>query len=159
MSLDVSPEHDMNVKMMPATESDIEFMLEIDKLFFKDYVIALDGAFDDGRWRGYLQCDLPRAFVLAHGERQIGYYRYSVVETGDVPYVYLRVIAVLPEEQGRGYRRMMYEHFKARVRNAGFSDIKLRCPHTSDAIDCYLRLGYRALGDEPRARLFVKEMG
>ena len=54
----------MKCAISQADEHDINFMLEIDKLFFKEYLINLDGSFDEKIWREYLRQGIPRVFVI-----------------------------------------------------------------------------------------------
>jgi N-acetylglutamate synthase-like GNAT family acetyltransferase len=148
----------MNTTISQATKNDIDFMLEMDKLNFEDYIISLDGVFDEQKWRKHLDDDLPRAFVIKIGDQNIGYFRYSVIKEDSEEYAYLRVIAIAPNQQGHGYGTNLYQFFEAHVSDLNIKTIKLSCPLSSKAHSWYPKLGYHLTEEKELAKCFEKQI-
>ncbi|MBU0504554.1 MAG: GNAT family N-acetyltransferase [bacterium] len=148
----------MKTIISQATKNDIDFMLEMDKLNFEDYIIGLDGSFDETKWRRHLNDDLPRAFVMKKHDQSIGYFRYSVIDENSEKHAYLRVIAIKPDQQGHGYGYTLYQYFESLVSGLNIETIKLSCPLSSNAHDWYPKLGFHLTEEKDLAKCFEKQM-
>ena len=133
----------MNSVIRKANESDIDFMLSLDKEYFEEYIVSVDGKFDESIWRKYLNSDLSRAAVQLNESQRIGYFRYSELHEESEKFAYLRVIAITKQMQNQGFGKTLYLHFESEIKKQGHSIIRLSCPLSSNAIAWYPKLGFK----------------
>jgi N-acetylglutamate synthase-like GNAT family acetyltransferase len=133
-------------------------MYGLDMKYFYEYLVELNGKFNQDQWYGYLRKDLPRAYILFEKKSKVGYFRYSIIRKNKEPTILLRVIAIHPNWRGKGYGKALYEYFENLVKKQNFKQIELNCPLKLESISWYPKLGYILKNKDKLAGSFQKNL-
>ena len=123
-----------------ATRADAPFMARVAELAYSPYLTRMDGARPGPMDTDYRESvDRCEAWVAESGSQGVGFLLLVPEDTC----LLLEGVAVLPEQQGRGYGRALLELAEERAQVTGLARIRLYTHETMvENQRLYERLGY-----------------
>lgn len=92
-----------NIKLVPYTDEDYEFVYEVKKNAYKKYVEECWGAWNEEDQRTYFKKFITtvrdNAYIIMDADKKIGFYNGEVLENGNYE---VGNICIIPEYQGKG---------------------------------------------------------
>ncbi len=93
----------MNIKLIPYTDNDYEFVYDIKKISYEKYVKECFGAWVEEDQRNFFEKFISsvknNAFIIIADDKKIGFYNGEILDNGDYE---IGNICILPEYQGKG---------------------------------------------------------
>ena len=92
-----------NIKLVPYTDKDYEFVYEVKKNAYKKYVEECWGSWVEDDQRKYFEKFIntvkDNAYIIMDGDNKIGFYNGEILENGNYE---VGNICIIPEYQGKG---------------------------------------------------------
>lgn len=92
-----------NIKLVPYTDADYEFVYEVKKNAYKKYVEECWGTWNEEAQRTYFEKFMTtvrnNAYIIMDNDKKIGFYNGEVLENGNYE---VGNICIIPEYQGKG---------------------------------------------------------
>lgn len=132
----------MDPNLRTATDSDLEFLLDLRRRALGEYVIETWGRWDDARQRDYLIERLEQSLIqiVQCDGSDVG--MFSVEERPDE--VFLENVVLLPDWQNRGIGTRLVTGLQEKAREKG-RPVRLEVLRVNPARRLYERLGFRVI--------------
>ena len=145
----------MNYNLVPITEKDYEFVYELKKNAYKEYVEVNWGTWDEGAQREYfkkfIEAYKDNTCLIEVGEKVIGFYNDEFLENGDYE---VGNICIIPEYQGKGIGTKI---LKDVMQHYADKNIHIQCFKQNPVGKLYERLGFVANGETKTHYQMIKE--
>lgn len=146
----------MNIdyKLIPITEKDYEFIYELKKNAYKEYVEANFGTWDEVAQREYFKKFIEfykdTTYLIGLDEKVIGFYNDEFLENGDYE---VRNICIIPEYQGKGIGTKILKDILEQYKD---KNIHIQYFKQNPVGKLYERLGFIANGETKTHYQMVK---
>jgi GNAT superfamily N-acetyltransferase len=131
--------------MRPAIAEDLDFLYEVKKAAFREYIEQTYGPWDDAFQREIHErrfTEQPFRIVSFDGT-DVGYVSHEIDEQS----FYVHQLFLLPEHQCKGYGRRCMEAIIEEARALGLP-VRLQVLFVNErALDFYRRLGFQIIGE------------
>ena len=147
----------MNIeyKLIPITEEDYEFIYELKKNAYKEYVEANWGAWDETAQREYfkkfIEVYKDTTYLIQLDEKVIGFYNDEFLENGDYE---VGNICIVPEYQGRGIGTKILKDIMEQYAD---KNIHIQYFKQNPVGKLYERLGFVANGETKTHYQMIKQ--
>ena len=145
------------MKLVKYTDLDYEFVCEVKKNAYKQYVIKCFGSWDEEVQRKYFDEFIHKvkdnAFIIMFDNKQIGFYNGEILDNGNYQ---IGNICIMPEYQKKGIGTKLLTEIINKYRDY---DIELQCFKQNPAISLYSRLGFVFNGETEFHYKMIKHKG
>ena len=145
---------DTDYRLVPITEMDYEFIYELKKNAYKQYVELNWGAWDEAAQREYfkkfIEAYKDTTYLIELDEKVIGFYNDEFLENGDYE---VGNICIIPEYQGKGIGTKI---LKDVLEQYSDKDIHIQYFKQNPVGNLYQRLGFVPNGETPFHYQMVK---
>ena len=134
-----------NVKLIPYSDEDYEFVYEVKKNAYKKYVEQCWGKWDDidqkNRFKESMEKTFDRTYIIMFNDERIGFYQGQVVNERTY---YIENICIIPEYQGKGIGR---EILKSVINEYSDKNIEIQYFKQNPVGNLYKKLGFEPNGE------------
>ena len=134
-----------NVKIVPYTDDDYEFVYEVKKNAYKKYVEECWGAWIEEEQRKYFKKFIDtvkdNAYIIMDGNTRIGFYNGEILENGNYE---VGNICIIPKYQGKGIGTTI---LKDKLEENKDRNIEIQYFKQNPVGELYKRLGFIPNGE------------
>ena len=134
-----------NVKIVPYTDDDYEFVYEVKKNAYKKYVEECWGAWIEDDQKTYFEKFINvvrnNAYIIMSGNTRIGFYNGKILENGNYE---VGNICIIPEYQGKGIGTTI---LKDKLEENKDRNIEIQYFKQNPVGELYKRLGFIPNGE------------
>ena len=99
-----------DIKLVPYTDDDYDFVYEVKKNAYKKYVEECWGSWEEENQKNYFEKFIStvkdNAYIIMYGDKKIGFYNGEILENGNYE---VGNICIIPEYQGKGIGKQIME--------------------------------------------------
>lgn len=136
---------DSNIKLIPYTDDNYEFVYEVKKNAYKKYVEECWGPWNEEAQRGFFDKFInsvkDNAYIIMDGDNKIGFYNGEVLSNGNYE---VGNICIIPEYQGKGIGTKI---LKEKIEENKDRDIEIQYFKQNPVGALYERLGFIPNGE------------
>ncbi len=129
-----------NIRLIPYTDDDYEFVYEVKKDAYKKYVEECWGAWNEEDQRVYFEKFITtvkdNAYIIMDVDKRIGFYNGEILENGNYE---VGNICIIPEYQGKGIGTKL---LKDKLQENKYRDIEIQYFKQNPVGKLYERLGF-----------------
>ena len=147
----------MNIKLVPYTDSDYEFVYEVKKNAYIKYVEACWGPWNEEVQRSlfekFITTVKDNAYIIMDNDQRIGFYNGEIIENGNYE---IGNICIIPKYQGKGIGTKILKYKIEEFKNR---NIEIQYFKQNPVGSLYTRLGFIPNGEKEFYYLMIKPKG
>ena len=133
------------IKLVPYTDNDYEFVYNVKKGAYKEYVEQCWGKWDDidqkNRFKESMEKTFDRTYIIMFNNERIGFYQGQVVNERTY---YIENICIIPKYQGKGIGT---EILKSVINEYSDKNIEIQYFKQNPVGNLYKKLGFEPNGE------------